>query len=90
MIIETKSGKFDLVNEEKAARAKLKADKDQDLLLAVYDSYAGLILNEEEDKVATGSFWDFKLGKPKEVPEVKKDKKYNKELVAELKTKKKK
>lgn len=86
MIVKT----LDLVNEDKLARVKIKANGNEDLLIALYDSTGGLILNEEGDKVETGSFWDFKEGKPKEAPVAKKDKKYNKELVAELKAVKKK
>lgn len=43
---------------------------DEDLLLALYDKLGGGIRNANGDGVKTGSFYDFKLKKPKETPEV--------------------
>ncbi len=77
---------YDLVNDEKADRALngtmndkseriggvIKADGtwDDAALLAEYDKLGGLI-TKGNDKVVTGSFWDFRNKAARAVPEVK-------------------
>ncbi len=59
---------FELVSEEKYARAKEVAGEDNEKeLLAQYDKLGGLITKDGE-KVATGSFYDFKAKKARFEP----------------------
>lgn len=75
-------GEFTLANEEKVRRViegtvtregrlegGLGTDADPALIIAHYDKLGGLILKGDQ-KVKTGSFWDFKAGRPKETPDV--------------------
>jgi hypothetical protein len=82
----TKVGKYSLMNPEKVNRAlegtpndrgelnggvaDAEGKYDDVALLAEYDRIGGLI-KKGEDKVITGSFYDFKARKPKAKAEVK-------------------
>lgn len=55
----------------KGGVAKEDGSYDENALLSEYDKLGGLIKNDEGSRVLTGSFYDFKKRKPREVPEVK-------------------
>lgn len=73
---------YTLANEEKVRRAAEGSPtsqgtpsggvgyEDEAALLAQYDKLGGLILNSDNRKVKTGSFWDFKENSPRKKPEV--------------------
>lgn len=78
-------GEYNLVNEEKVERAikgstnaegiyvggvqKEDGSYEDAALIAEYDRLGGLI-TRENDKIKTGSFYDFKAKRPRAVPEV--------------------
>jgi len=83
MIVETKFGTFELVNEDKVERVVvgttnsegafvngLGEDADPLDILTEYDRQGGLIRGREGQKVKTGSFFDFKRKAARKAPEI--------------------
>lgn len=77
----TELGGYVLVNQEKLDRVingiagtdykGLGRDASEEAILAEYDRFGGLILTEDGEKVATGSFYDFKKGAVRSKVEVR-------------------
>lgn len=53
-----------LVNRAKREEAAAAAERSGNSVLAEYDKRGGLIKDSKGNSISSGSFWDFKAGKP--------------------------
>lgn len=94
MVLETKFGKFTLLNDDKVTRvvedttdssgkivSGLGSDAEPEMILAMYDKLGGAILGENGSKIKTGSFYDLKKKTPKTTPDIVYSFRVNGELI---------